>query len=117
MVPYTAYVLNYVKEHFGHKVHDIQIWTDGPFSQSKNKYIFVFIGITLPQLIAYKVFWNYSATSHGKGTVDGVGGTIKRVATQTVVTRKAFVKDAFSMFNKVNGKTKSYLAVMTQEYL
>ena len=77
VVPYTAYVLNYIKEHFGDNVHDIEIWTDGPSNHFENKYIFGFIGITLPQLITYKVFWNYSATSHGKGAVDGVGGIIK----------------------------------------
>ena len=47
--------------------------------------------MTLPQLIVYKVFWNYSAASHGKGAIDGVGGTIKQVATQAVVTRKVIV--------------------------
>ena len=82
VVPSTAYVLNYIKEHFGDNVHDTEIWTDGPSSQFINKYIFAFIGITLPQLKAYKVFWSYSATSHGKGAVDSIGGTIKRVATQ-----------------------------------
>ena len=50
------YLLNYIKEHFGDNVHDIQIWTDGPSSQFKNKYIVMFIGITLPQLIVYNVF-------------------------------------------------------------
>ena len=85
VVPYTAYVLNYIKEYFGDNVRDIEIWTDGPSSQFQNKYFFRFIGIALPQLIAYKVFWNYSATSHGKGAVDGVGGTIKRVVTRKVI--------------------------------
>ena len=112
VVPYTAYVLNYIKEHFGDNVHDIEIWTDGPSNHFENKYIFGFIGITLPQLITYKVFWNYSATSHGKGAVDGVGGIIK-----WVVTRKAIVKDTVSMFNAFSKKTKSHLAVMTQEYI
>ena len=77
VVPYTAYVLNYIKEHFGDNVHDHEIWTDGPSSQFKNKYIFGFIGITLSQLIACKVFWNYLVASHCKGAVDGVGATIK----------------------------------------
>ena len=36
-----------------------------------------FIGITLPQLIAYEVFWNYSAKSHEEDAVDGVGDTIE----------------------------------------
>ena len=61
---------------------------------------------------AYKVFWNYSATNHGKGAVDSVGGTTKQVATQAVVTTKAIIKDAVSMFNAVNEKAK-----LTQEHI
>ena len=113
----TAYVFNYIKEHFGDNVHDTEFWTDRPSSQFKNKYIFAFIGITLPQVEAYKIFWSYSATGNAKGAVDGVGGTIKRVATQAIVTRKAIVKDSISMFNAVNEKTKSHFAVMTQKYI
>ena len=59
---------------------------------------------------AYKVFWNYSATNHGKGAVDSVGGTTKQVATQAVVTTKAIIKDAVSMFNAVNEKAKLHLS-------
>ena len=77
VVPYTVCVPKYIKEHFRDNVYDIEIWTDRPSSQFKNKYIFVFIGITLRQFMTYKVFWNYSATSHSKGAVDDVGGTIK----------------------------------------
>ena len=32
VVPYTAYVLNYIKEHFADNVRTIEIWTDGPSS-------------------------------------------------------------------------------------
>ena len=111
------YVLNYIKEHFGDNIHDIEIWTDGPSSQFRNKYIFGFIGITLPQVIAYNILWNYSAISHSKGAVDGVSGTIKQVAAQAVVIRKAIFKDTVSMFNAVSKKIKLHLAVMTQEYI
>ena len=103
---HTLYVLNYIKEHFGDNVHDIKIWTDGPSSQFENKYIFTFIGITLPHLIVMEVFWNYLATRHGKGAVDGVGGTIKQVVREAVVTRKAIIKDVVSVFNAVNEKAK-----------
>jgi len=37
--------------------------------------------------------WNYFATSHGKGPVDGVGGTLKRVATDKVRTRQCTINN------------------------
>ena len=68
-------------------------------------------------MIAYNILWNYSAISHSKGAVDGVSGTIKQVAAQAVVIRKAIFKDTVSMFNAVSKKIKLHLAVMTQEYI
>ena len=32
--------------------------------------------------------WNFIATSHGKGPVDGVGATVKREAGQKIHTRQ-----------------------------
>ena len=32
--------------------------------------------------------WNYSTASHGKGAVDGFGGTIKRLATRAIISHQ-----------------------------
>jgi hypothetical protein len=43
--------------------------------------------------------WNYFATSHGKGVVDGIGGTVKRLVWNSVMTRKvSAVQDAMSFY-------------------
>ena len=56
-----------------------------------------YIGNNLPNLLPnYNVTWNYSATSHGKGTVDGLGGTVKRMTTRKIYSPKAIIKDAKS---------------------
>ena len=115
VVPYTTYVPNYMKEHFGDNVHNIEIWTDELSSQFKYKYIITFIGITLPQLIAWKVFWNYSATSHDKDAVDAFDGTIRRVATQAVATRKSNHQRCSFNVQCSQKETKPY--VMNEEYM
>ena len=51
------YILNYIKEHFADNVHDIEIWTDGPSSQFKNKY--------------FCVYWHHLAS------VDSIRGVLK----------------------------------------
>ena len=56
--------------------------------------------------IEFKVTWNYSATSHGKGAVDGTGGLIKRLAMASLVTRQVILKDPQSMYNVMSAKTK-----------
>ncbi|QQP58144.1 Uncharacterized protein FKW44_003368 [Caligus rogercresseyi] len=38
--------------------------------------------------------WHYFATSHGKGAVDGVGGTVKRAVSMAVLSRQWVVANA-----------------------
>ena len=55
----------------------INVFSDGAASQFKQHYLF-------PNLhkweneFSMKLIWNFFATSHGKGAVDGIGGTVKR---------------------------------------
>lgn len=61
-----------------HEVSEEIIWSDVPSSELKNK----FKVETLKRLSekCSKTFtWKYSETSHGKGLVDGVGGSMKRL--------------------------------------
>ena len=51
-----------------------QIYTDGPTSEFKNKFMTKFI-TDLKELTDCEVVeWKYFATSHGKGSVAGIGG-------------------------------------------
>ena len=52
------------------------IWSDGPSSEFKNKYM-CFLIQELSKKHGKPFIWKFSATSHGKGVVDGVGGKIK----------------------------------------
>ena len=65
----------------------------------------------------FKVTWNYSVTSHGKGAVEGIGCLIKRLATVSLMTRQAIIKGAKSMYDAVNAKTKIKLALISDEYV
>ena len=73
-------------------IHHIDLWSDGPSGQFKNR----FIAALIPWFQKRKnmhIKWNYFATSHGKGPVDGIGGCIKRYVTSKIMTRKAIVQD------------------------
>jgi hypothetical protein len=78
------------------EVKEVHIFSDGPSSQFKNKYMVQFIRHQA-QKTNIHLQWNYFATSHGKGAVDGVGATIKRSVSSAVLTRKvSVVNDAKS---------------------
>lgn len=67
------------------------IWTDGPASQFKNKYV-----VTAMKELSHichdmKRIQNFFATSHKKGSVDGVGGTLKRIAVNEIRSRQSII--------------------------
>jgi len=67
---YSCEVLEFVKREMP-IVNAVNICTDGPSSQFKNKFIFSM----LPQLSSVygiQICWNYFATSHGKGPNDAL---------------------------------------------
>lgn len=43
---------------------------------------------TFQKNLGARISWHYFATSHGKGEVDGVGGTVKMTVWSAVSTRK-----------------------------
>ena len=53
-----------------------------------------------------QIDWNIFAASHGKGSKDSIGGTIKCLTGRHVVTGKSFITDSVSLFNAVNNKSK-----------
>lgn len=68
-------------------INTIHIYSDGPTSQYRNR---TNIHLWLQTLIKefkqiIKATWTYSEPGHGKGPMDGVGGTIKRTADRHVL--------------------------------
>lgn len=68
-------------------VECIDVWSDGPASQFKNQYVMS----SLPHLESkhnVTIKWNFFATSHGKGPVDGIGATVKRIVWSNTKNRR-----------------------------
>jgi len=93
----------------------VNIWTDGPSSQFKNKYIFSFIS-KLQDRYTISVSWHFFATSHGKGPNDALGGNVKRMAHRQTMSRRLVIADANSFADAVNMSTDVIsVTVMSQE--
>jgi len=76
-------VLRYIRTEFP-QVQNLTFWSDGPSSQYKQKKNF-FLLSTVPFAMGFKsIGWNFFESSHGKGAVDGVGATVKRLANDAV---------------------------------
>ena len=79
---FMTYIFRFLRENF-ELLEEINIFSDGAGSQFKQKYLF-------SNLHAWEheydlvLKWNFFATSHGKGAVDGLGGTVKRTVWRQV---------------------------------
>jgi hypothetical protein len=70
------------------------LWSDGPAAQFKNRFMMAFLKILRTRYNLQMLLWNFFAPMHGKGAVDGVGGTAKRLAWSAVKSRTATVSNA-----------------------
>ncbi|XP_026051822.1 uncharacterized protein LOC113038532 [Carassius auratus] len=88
------------------QVTTVHFWSDGPSKQYKNKKNFFLLSCIPPTLGFERATWNFFPTSHGKGTPDGIGGTVKRTA-DNLFLRGNDVTDGHTFFVKVSNSLKS----------
>lgn len=72
------------------KIEHLHIFSDNCAGQFKSRYTMsnVCFGQTD---FGVKIDWNFFASSHGKGAVDGIGGMVKRIVWRAMKGRQAFV--------------------------
>ena len=100
------YIINHVKQHI-RNVEEICFFSDGAASQFKQRYLFQNLTHLLTKY-DLKISWNFFATSHGKGVVDAIGGTIKRMVWQTMLTKKQ-CRNAYDFVSIGKEKTNSII--------
>ena len=69
---------------------DLDIFSDGAAQHFKQKYMFLFLSSLLDKK-GIRANCHFFATSHGKGAVDGVGGTVKRAVFNAIKSRRYHV--------------------------
>lgn len=85
-------ILNDLQSKLSIPITEVDIYSDGAAQHFKSKYMWMFITSLLEKGIT--VNWHYSATSHGKGAVDGIGGTVKRAVHSALMSRRYHVSNA-----------------------
>lgn len=85
---------------------EIDLFSDGAAQHFKQKFMFLYV-TSLFESKGIRVNWHFFATSHGKGAVDGVGGTVKRAVYSAMKTRRAHVGSAEDYANVAKDFTKS----------
>lgn len=67
-------------------INTLRIGSDGPTGQYKNRFNLHLLTKLLPKFCPNikRCTWNFTEAGHGKGPMDGVGGTLKRAADELV---------------------------------
>ena len=87
-------------------IKEVNCFSDGAASQFKQRFHFRNL-IEIADEHKILLSWNFFATSHGKGVVDGIGGTVKRLvwsailAGETCRSADDFIQIAKSKTNKI----------------
>lgn len=97
-------------------IREVRIWSDGPSSKFKNKYIAASLKY-LEEEHDIKIHWTYFATSHEKGPVDGIGGCVKRQFRQAVSSRRDTVFNAADFRRVANRESKLSVIHLTSEVI
>lgn len=90
---FNKLILQYFQE--SNPIKTLHIFSDGAASQFKNRYSLSFI--LSPEKLHNKLTymdWSFFATSHGKGPIDGIGGTVKRAVWRRIMQGSAVVTNA-----------------------
>ena len=80
-------LINFLRSKLACLPKKIYYFSDGATSQYKNRKNFVNLCLHNHDF-GIKAEWHFSATSHGKGACDGLGGTVKRLAAKASLQRQ-----------------------------
>lgn len=88
-------------------VLSMNIYSDGAASQFKQRFILSSLNHIKSANDLERLEWNFFASSHGKGAVDGVGGSVKRLVWRLVKARKETVATAEDFFQVAKRHSKT----------
>ena len=103
----TAVIVSKLNE-IMHKVNKVIVWSDGCASQFRSKFLFSLMTY-FDRSVHFE--WHYNEAHHGKGTMNCVGSTIKRVLFGLVKSGKIVINTAED-FAREAEKAVPYIATI-----
>ena len=104
--------INFIKQKVNPEIEKVHYFSDGCAGQYKNKKHF--LNLCLHKMdFNVDCVWNFFATSHGKSPSDGIGGTVKRLATKASLQRPTDnqILNASDMYKFCNDSIKGLCIV------
>jgi hypothetical protein len=93
---------------------NLHIFSDGPASQMKNRFMYAVIAKIRSCFHLSLVTWSFFATSHGKGPIDAVGGMAKRLVWQSILSRRVdAVRNAHEFIEVLKSSSSTIQALLS----
>ena len=84
-------VIAYVRELIPSATEQIHLFTDDCSAQFRSRYVFSLLTQVQTDV---EIIWHYNEAHHGKGPMDGIGGTIKRMVFRKVLSKHVVINSA-----------------------
>ncbi|CAF2513912.1 unnamed protein product [Rotaria sp. Silwood2] len=95
-------------------LENINIFSDGAASQFKQRYTIANLTF-LSNDYHVNLIWNFFSSGRGRGAVDGVGGTVKRLVWKGVMAKQCTVRNAKNFAHYANAITKNINIILVNE--
>ena len=82
-------ILKLIEERFSNRTLSFIFWSDGASKEFRSKYAFDLFAHLQPNKT---ISWYYFEHDHGKGPVDGVGGTVKNTVLRRVLAKEVVIE-------------------------
>ncbi|CAG4981646.1 unnamed protein product [Colias eurytheme] len=83
----------------------VSVFSDGCAAQFKNRYTLLNLCYSESDW-GVEVEWCFFASSHGKGAVDGIGATAKRLLWSAIMTRRAAIFHSYDCYSYLKSRQK-----------
>jgi hypothetical protein len=90
----------------------LTIFSDGPASHMKNRFIFATLDSLKRHFQLQSLSWCFFAASHGKGPVDAIGGTAKRIVWQALLSRRVMSVTNAAEFADVLSNSSTIIKIL-----
>ena len=106
-------VVQEIESKYSKSYKNLYVWSDGMGAQFRSRFVFKLLaGTVLPNK---SLAWFYNERHHGKGPMDGIGGTVKNVVFRKVKSGQVMIYSPREFCEAVNSFIPSILAAYLPE--
>ena len=106
--------ISYVRDSIPNGIQVVHVFSDGCAAQFRSRFVFALASQIHTDI---ELQWHYSEAHHGKGPMDGIGGTIKRMVFRKVLSKQVVINSPKQFADFADTLSKVNCLYLPQESL